>query len=276
MSDNEEFVQEDVVETPEGAEAETTEEVVSEEISDQEEPATPEDAEKPKRRSRAEERIHALTKEKYDAQRRAEEYERQLAEYQRHMQAMQQPQQPDDMPRLSDYDYDEGRYQQAVQAWSQQKQDSFYQNLQQQQEMMRQQAAAQQQAAILQQKVSAGVSKYPDFQAKVFDPNLPPLREVNPAAFQAVIESDVAEDVAYYLASNPEEVYSFASMTPIQAIRKVAQLEARLQQKPTQRTVPPKPPTRVAGNSEAVKDPSKMSTNEFIAWRNKQVQSNSR
>ena len=54
MSDQEEIVQEDVVETPDGADAETTEEVVSEETSDQEESATPDDAEKPKRRSRAE------------------------------------------------------------------------------------------------------------------------------------------------------------------------------------------------------------------------------
>jgi hypothetical protein len=65
-------------------------------------------------------------------------------------------------------------------------------------------------------------------------------------------------------------------MNPVQAIRKVAQIEARLQAKPTQRTVPPKPPTRVAGKSEAVNDPSKMSTEDFIAWRNKQIQSNSR
>jgi len=271
----EEIVQEDVVEAPEGVEAEATEEVVSEEISDQEEPATPDDVEKPKRRSRAEERINALTKEKYDAQRQAEEYQRQLAEYQRQLQQQQAPQ-PEDMPKLSDFDYDEGRYQQAVQAWAGQKQQSFYENLQRQQQDLQTQAEQQRQAQVLQQKVSAGVQKYPDFQAKVFDPNLPPLRDVNPAAFQAVIESDVAEDVAYYLASNPQEVYSFASLTPIQAVRKVAQIEGRLSQKPTSRSVPPKPPTRVSGNSEAVKDPTKMSTDEFMAWRNKQVQSNSR
>jgi len=271
----EEIVQEDVVEAPEGVEAEATEEVVSEEISDQEEPATPDDVEKPKRRSRAEERINALTKEKYDAQRQAEEYQRQLAEYQRQLQQQQAPQ-PEDMPKLSDFDYDEGRYQQAVQAWAGQKQQSFYENLQRQQQDLQTQAEQQRQAQVLQQKVSAGVQKYPDFQAKVFDPNLPPLRDVNPAAFQAVIESDVAEDVAYYLASNPQEVYSFASLTPIQAVRKVAQIEGRLGQKPTSRSVPPKPPTRVSGNSEAVKDPTKMSTDEFMAWRNKQVQSNSR
>ena len=89
------------------------------------------------------------------------------------------------------------------------------------------------------------------------------------------MESDVAEDVAYYLANNLQEVYQFASMNPIQAIRKVAQIENKFQPKQS-RSIPPKPPTRVSGNSEAVKDPSKMSTEEFIAWRNQSIQSRQR
>lgn len=263
--------------TPEGEElpvAETTEveEVEAQEAETEEESATPEDAQKPKKRSRAEERINALTREKYDAQKRAEAYERQLAEMQQYIQRQQQPQ-TGDMPRLADYDYDEGRYQQALtqwsakqrQSWEQEQAQRYQQQVAQQREMQRQ--------ATLQQKVSEGMSKYPDFMQKVFDPQLPKLADVNPAAFEAVIESDAAADVAYYLASNPQEVYQFASMSPVQAIRKVAQIEGRLAQRPTSKTVPPRPPTRVSGNSEAVQDPNKMSTAEWMEWRNKQIQS---
>ena len=264
----EEIVQEDVVaETVETEEPESQEEQVEEQSATPEEPQEPE---KPKRRSRAEERINALTKKVYDAQKQTEQYQRQIAEMQQHMNQQQQVPM-DNMPKLADYDYDEGQYQQALNQWSQQQRQAWEQEQAQryQQQIMQQQEMQRQ--ATIQAKVSEGIQKYPDFMQKVMDPNLPKLADVNQAAFEAVIESDVAADVAYYLANNPQEVYSFASLTPVQAIRKVAQIEGKLNSRPQTKSVPPKPPTRVAGNSEAVQDPSKMSTEEFMAWRNRQT-----
>lgn len=255
------------------AQAEVTEEAFEEDAEEQS--ATPEDEpqEKPKRRSRAEERINALTREKYEAQKQVEAYQQQLAQIQQHIQSQQQMPDMPDIPKLSDFDYDENRYQQAIAQWNNQQRQQWEAQQRTQYEQQQMAMAQQREMALIQQKAAEGAAKYPDFQQKVFDPNLPPLREVNSAAFQAVLESDAAADVAYYLASNPGEVYAFASLNPVQAIRKVAQIEAQLAAKPMTKTVPPRPPTRVSGNSEAVKDPNKMTTEEWIEWRNRQIQS---
>lgn len=240
------------------------------------ESAAPEDAEqgdeKPKRRSRAEERIHALTREKYEAAREAETLRQQNAQLQQYMQSLQQqqPTQTSAMPKLEDFDYDTDKHAQAVQAWHQ----NQIAGMQRQQQEAQQQAYLQQQQAAefqrVQAKIAEGAQKYPDFQAKVNDPSLPSLVDVNPAAFQAVMESELGADVAYYLASNPTEVYNFRDLNPVQAIRKVAKIEQMLTAKggPAGKS-PPKPPTKLKGNSEAVKNPADMSTDEYIAWRNR-------
>lgn len=270
---NEAVVTEDTeVEAPEvetEVAAEQNAEAVDETV---EETATSEDAdEKPKRKSRAEERINALTREKYEAQRQLEQYQRQVAEYQQYL-AQQQAQRPmDDMPKLADFNYDEAAYTQAVAQWNQSQIQRYQQNLQQTWQQQQAQQAQMAEAQKLQHAMQVGQQKYPDFIAKVTDPSLPPLREINPHAFQAVMDSDQGVDVAYYFAQNPQEVYALANMSPVQAVKRVAQIEAQLNNKPVSHKSPPKPPSRVSGNSEAVKDPSKMSTEEWMAWRNAQA-----
>lgn len=279
MSDElENGVAPEVVEQPESVEVEAehdAEEAVdaSEESATSETDAEPEQ-EKPKRRSRAEERINALTKEKYDAQKQAEHFQRQMQEMQQYLAQLQQPQfSPDQaFPTLEQYGYDEQQYQRAVMQWNQAQTQRQQEQQEQQRRAYEQQQARQREVNTLQQAMMRGQEKYPDFIVKVNDPNLPPLRELNQAAYQAIMESESGVDVAYYLANNPQEVYAFASMSPVQAIRKVAQLEARLTAKPAApRNVPPAPPSKAKGAAEAVKDPSRMSTAEWMEWRNKQL-----
>ena len=262
---------ETIPEAPEVEPVENTEiaEAVDEAEEIQEESAAPEEAEespKPKR-SRAADRINALTREKYEAQKQAEAYQAQVAELQRYVQQANQPDLTADMPKIADYDYDENRYQQAVAQWQSEKMQSLEMQRQQQDRQRVMQAEEQRQQAILGEKVAEGMAKYPDFQQKVFDPSLPPLRQINPSAYQAVLESDKAADVAYYLASNPQEVYQFASMNPVQAIRAVALLESRIGKKLAAHKAPQAPPSRVQGNSESMKNPSDMTTEEFMRWR---------
>lgn len=252
------------------AEEEASEQEV-EESAASEDDAT-EGEEKPKRRSRAEERINALTREKYEAQKQAEAYQRQLSEIQQYF-AQQQANSGvgENMPTLADYGYDEQAYGQAIRSWNESQIKRFQEN---QQNMLRQQQQmqqVQQEQAKLAEAMARGQEKYPDFVAKVNNPQLPPLRDVNPSAFQAVMESDAAVDVAYYLASNPQEVYALASMSPVQAIKHVAKLEGQLSAKPKASNPLPKPPSKVSGNSEAAPNPQKMSTAEWMEWRNAQI-----
>lgn len=91
-------------------------------------------------------------------------------------------------------------------------------------------------------------------------------------AFDTAIQSDSAIDIVYYLANNPAEVYAFADMTPAQAIKRVAQLEAKLEKTPlASARIPPKPPSTVRGTSNAVDNPQKLSTEEWIERRNRQL-----
>jgi len=267
-----EAAQNDVVAEPEAEAPEGDEEQSAAPDDDQGDDETERKSRSDKRKEKIKSEIDALTREKYEAQRQAESTQRQLEEMQQWVRQQQAPPQFGEMPKLADFDYDEGRYQQAVQQW-------HVSNLQQAQEQQtmaaqqyQQQMYAQREAQTLQAKIAEGSKKYPDFAVKVNDPSLPPLREVNPAAFQAVIESDVGVDVAYYLASNPSDVYALAQMSPMQAIKRVTQLEALVaKQPPTATRMPPKPPSTVKGSAGAVKDPQKMSTEEWIKMRNRQV-----
>lgn len=251
-------------------EAETTDdEVVEDTATSDEDDAEPE-KEKPKRRSRAEERIHELTRKNYEAQRLAEAAQRQAAELQEYIRQQQTQPQQTEMPRLADFDHDETLYQQAMQSWNQQQWENHQRQQQAAMQAQAQQAQAMQEEQIRQAKIAEGTQKYPDFAVKISQ--LPPLREVNPAAYQAIMESDATVDVAYYLTENQDVVYNLASMSPVKAIREIARIEQLVTAKaPATTKVAPKPPARVKGNSEAVKDPNKMSTDEWMAWRNRQL-----
>jgi hypothetical protein len=113
--------------------------------------------------------------------------------------------------------------------------------------------------------------KYPDFQAKVFDPSLPPIRQINNDAFEMILESEQADEVAYYLASKPAEIYGFQGLSVHQTARKLAGIEQRLAAKPPPVEAPPAPPSKLRSRATAAKDSSKMSTEEWMAWRNAQI-----
>ena len=270
MSEEIERPLDEVAETIE-AEAPAVEEVETEQVEAEGETAAPEEAEpQPKRRNRAEERINALTREKYEAQQEAQRLKAQFEQMQQD-QLRRQLQDTGDlpMPTLADVGYDEAAYQHAVQQWSEAKTQKQYEQAAKIQQQRQAEQQAQQQQAVIAQKMQEGMVKYPDFQQRVGQ--MPSLGSINQAAYAAMMESDQTADVAYYLASNPQEAYALASMTPIQAIRKVAEIEGRLAAKPAPTNLPPKPPSKLGGQSNAVTDPTKMSTAEFMKWREAQL-----
>lgn len=227
--------------------------------------------EKPKKPSRAERRINELTREKYEAQRRQEALEAELAQYRQ--QQYRPPQMTEKMPTLADVGYDEEKYAQAIQQWHQGQLQSYQEQQYAQYEAYQQQQEAMHRQQTMQEKVYKAAEKYPDFMAKVNDPSLPSLAQVNQVAFETMLESDRFEDVAYYLANNPQEIYRFHSMSPIQAVRAITAIESKFASKPKETRIPPKPPSRVSGNSEATVNPDDLPVDEWIKWRNKQVHS---
>ncbi|MGE5621429.1 MAG: hypothetical protein ACM3VY_00230 [Candidatus Bathyarchaeota archaeon] len=101
---------------------------------------------------------------------------------------------------------------------------------------------------------------------------------------QAIVESDVGPKIAYHLAKNPAEAEKLLAMTPTAALKEIGRIEGRLSasatssttaqpaaSKPVETSKAPAPISPVSGSSSAeVKDPEKMSFEEWKEYRQKQ------
>lgn len=213
-------------------------------------------------------RIDELTRQRYEAEQKAAQYEEQLAQYQRQVTETAHMSQK---PTLEMYNYDQDAWAKAMDQWAEQ-------GIKRQQEAIRQ---AEQQKAYLakqseinrkiQEKTLKAMEKYPDFQAKVSDPSVPSLAQVSPAAYEALITSDNMGEVAYYLANNPAEIYQYGSMSPIEAVRAIARLEAKLTPATKPTTKAPPPPSQINGRAESTIDPDSLPINEWMKMRQKQL-----
>lgn len=262
---SEEAEVEEVAVPEESVEAESVE---TEETEEVEEESAPSEPEKPKKKGGFQKRIDELTREKYEAQEAARVAQQQYAEMQRHIQE-QRLQQAGDIPFPDPSEFEDVQtYQQAVMSWNNQKRQAEDQARQQQAQQY-QEAQRQREAAIaINAKIAKATEKYPDWNLKVQDPSLPPLSQISPAAYQAVLDSDDMGDVAYYLANNPSEVYRFRDLSPLQAIKEVARIEMTIKGQSKSASAPPPPPTKVTSHGETEVNPAKMTTDEYIAWRN--------
>lgn len=85
-----------------------------------------------------------------------------------------------------------------------------------------------------------------------------------PAVANALLESDMAADVAYVLAKDLPRARQFAAMTPHQQGREIGRIEAELTPKPRKISAAP-PPVETLGTkgAGAKPDPSKMSYEEY-------------
>lgn len=229
-------------------------------------PAEPEPKE-PKKNG-VQKRIDEITRQRYEAEAKAAQLEQQLSQLQQ--QTLQNTYQSQ-KPTLEAFNYDQEAWAQAMEAWADQ---GFAAQQEQRQQEEQQRAAAQRQAEItrkVQEQTFKAMEKYPDFQIKVNDPSLPALSQVSPAAYEALVTSENMGEVAYYLANNPAEVYGMGSMSPIEAVRAIARLEAKLTATPKTTTNAPPPPSQVSGKTESVINEDKLSTADWMKRRRSQI-----
>lgn len=249
----------------------TDEETTQEPVEGEAQEGEDQEDEQPKKKSKGgfQRRIDELTRQRYEEQQRREQLEQQLREYQ---QKLQQTEIDGAKPTLEQYGYDGEAYAQALDQWYAQKQEQEQRSRQEQEQARQQQEQQIRQQVEMQRKVSEAQAKYPDFMDKVNDPSLPSLAQINQTAYQALTESDQMADVAYYLASNPSEVYKFQSLSPLQAVKEIARLEMKLGQKPKQQSKAPPPAQPVSGKSDASTGlDADISTEEWMARRMKQL-----
>jgi len=111
--------------------------------------------------------------------------------------------------------------------------------------------------------------KYPDFFDKVF--NQPPeIMPISPIIGEAILESDIGQDVAYYLATHTSEAQRLAKLSPTAALREFGKIEASLSK---QQSGAPQPINPLSGKkgAEDGKIGPKEDFESFLKKRNKQL-----
>ena len=143
--------------------------------------------------------------------------------------------------------------------------------LQRQQESTRQQSARQRQAEMQQswdRQIDAAADIYDDFDEVALSPDVP----VSGAMAEAIQLAEKGADVLYYLGKHREEAAKIARMDPLRAAVAIGRIEATLARPTPKKTTNAPPPINPVGARAAVsKDPDKMSSAEWLKWRNAQI-----
>lgn len=120
--------------------------------------------------------------------------------------------------------------------------------------------------------------KYADFEAAIADlvsevgPQIDAVGRPSPL-MQAVLDSDRAADVLYYLGKNDEVAAELVGLSPAQIGRRIARIENELAAKATPKpSAAAKPLTPVRASATPTVDPSKMSDKEWAKWNREQRQ----
>jgi multidrug efflux pump subunit AcrA (membrane-fusion protein) len=119
-------------------------------------------------------------------------------------------------------------------------------------------------AQAFQAQVEEAKTRYADFEAVVYAPHVPITDDM-----VAVIQSsDVGADLAYHLGKNPALAARIAKMRPIEAARELGRIEATLTRPQARtQTQAPDPINPVRGKAAGAKDPTKMTQDEWNAFR---------
>lgn len=113
-----------------------------------------------------------------------------------------------------------------------------------------------------------------DFRRQVsdFDEVVGKMRgvNVNESVMFDIMDSDKSALIVYHLAKNPEKVRELNAMSERERAREIGKLEGSLRMPAARKeTQAGKPLTAIKGVAAAAPDPSSMSMDEYIAWRQK-------
>lgn len=179
-------------------------------------------------------------------------------------QARPRQEEPSGKPVPSQFqDYES--YIEAVAEW---KADQKLATIRAESEAQQRQREAQERASKVQQKLSGAASKYEDFEEVALDPSVPITQHMA----EAIADSDMGGDVAYYLGTHRDEAHRIASLSPVQQVRELTKLETKLSATQVAKTNAPKPISPVNTNKQPSNGLSDdLSPDEWLKRRNAQV-----
>lgn len=185
----------------------------------------------PKKQQTAQERINELTRAFREAERRAEDLQKRLEAQEKRPappeedppHATKTPAEPKGPPKPDDFEFGEldSAYIAAV---------VDYQTEKRWEEFRQRDAAERQQAAVrakFEQQITQGREKYPDFDEKVVRGAREGTWPLSETLGVLLVESEVGEDIAYELASNPSEAERVFRLPNMEQARYFGRLEAK-------------------------------------------------
>lgn len=213
------------------------------------EPAVDEPEEKPKPKSRFQERIDKLTADKYAAEREARALRERLEslENRKH-----EPVDPED--------YEAVERQRLRQVYDETRREDYSYEAQKAQEQ-----AHVARMELFNAKLEAARDRIPDLDQSLQQFGQLPVTE---DSAELIAASPFAAEIAHHLGNNPKKAYELSRMPPALQGAEIARLESRFNLPQKKVSKAPPPPSKIAANSAPqTKDPREMSAAEYIRMR---------
>lgn len=267
--------------SPEGDK--TPEQLAAEKAEEEKKQKEADDAEEQaiKKKPWFQKRIDEITRQRHEAERRAQELQEMLQKVidqgrQQAQPGQQQtpPQQAQPAPEFQptrpaptreQYEFDEEKYLNAVVDWRLEQREAKAIHERRQAEIQTTQRNFLQTAEQRRiQTIEGGRAKYPDYDESI---KALPYSVMNEEMLVAVLETDNPVDVSYHLAKNPAEAERISKLPFIKKAMELSRLETKISQvsKPTSQAPPP--PTPVGGRTPARKTESAMTMDEWLEAR---------
>lgn len=175
-------------------------------------------------------------------------------------------------PDLADYEYDEAKFKVALGNFYEAKARAAAEAV-----LAERENAAREKARVqtFKQKEAEFKAKAPDYESVAY------YAPISNEVVELVRESDIGPELAYYLGKNPELAQTISQLPATAAAREIGKIEAKLSlqretarpaaAKPAVSQAPPPPPKIEAVEPEVTRDPDQMPINEWLKWRNKQL-----
>lgn len=174
--------------------------------------------------------------------------------------------QTDEAPKRESYESYEDYIEARAEYRAEQKVKAAFAEQQQRVQQSTQQATAQQQGQQFQAQVEKARQAIADFDDVVSTADIP----ISQTMREAILESEVGALLTYHLAKHPAEATRIATLSPTSQAKALGVIEANLQRKAEpQVSKAPTPITPISGGARTTSDPSKMSMEDYAAWRKK-------
>ncbi|WP_312707295.1 hypothetical protein [Stenotrophomonas sp.] len=210
-------------------------------------------------------RINELTREKYEAIRRAEAAEQRANELEKKSQQGAARGAAEGKPKLEDFDFDHDQYVDALTDWRLNQKLAERETI----EHQRQQQSQEQERA---QQFHSRLSAYQAANPGKWEAATQAPVNFTPSMLEVIATSDIGPQIAVYLTENLDRADEISRMTPFAAAAALGRLEASMgaaksiatPPKPTSVTKAPPPPSTVGGGSVVRKDLASMDVADHL------------